>query len=43
MGVGGYNANPSISQHALGPMFRTGSETPNMERAYRSQKSVHFA
>jgi len=26
MGVGGYNVNPSISQHALGPMFRSGSE-----------------
>ena len=26
MGVGAYNVNPSISQHALGPMFRTGSE-----------------
>src|SRR5580704_7799515 len=26
MGVGGYNVNPSISQHALGPTFRFGSE-----------------
>jgi hypothetical protein len=31
MGVGGYNVNPSISRHALGPMFRSGSENAQYE------------